>query len=402
MSRVSHILEFVSASGGPGFRVDREAGRIFGCKILGEHSDNNRHYTPECRRTAATLYEGRGSFIDHADKPGESRSVKDKIGWFSEVELGADGCPYGTFNVVKAHPMANYVFEIAERAPNQLGFSHDAFGKTRRGKDGGEVVEALERVNSIDLVTDPASVKGLHESLSRSRTMSKPVAGKKTRRQALAEHIHAPKLRKWLLEFDDGAGMAMDEPAEDPIGDAGAMPDDQPEHGKELFDALCAMVNNALDGADEAVFSKNYLGKLKKIKAICEDGSGGGDAPDEPEAPADVMPATESRKLKTEHAQALRENRVYALCAASSFTPSAVQVKALVPLDDTEAKTLIESFQKGAAQQQPNQKPRSRGRDNDSGPAPGANGKGDDKPLQESLKFEGDKGAEERLRFLRS
>ena len=51
----------------------------------------------------------------------------------------------------------------AEHAPENVGFSHNVEARTaRRGEE--VVVEAITRVQSVDLVADPATTRGLFEA----------------------------------------------------------------------------------------------------------------------------------------------------------------------------------------------------------------------------------------------
>ena len=51
----------------------------------------------------------------------------------------------------------------AEHAPENVGFSHNV--EARVGRRGDRVVvEAIIRVQSVDLVADPATTRGLFES----------------------------------------------------------------------------------------------------------------------------------------------------------------------------------------------------------------------------------------------
>jgi cell division septum initiation protein DivIVA len=155
------LLEFVAVSGSTPPRVDKAAGLISGVKILGASSCNNREYAPAALRQAldAKLYEGKPVNVDHVE--GSRRSYRDRIGKLEGINLREDGI-YGDLRVNAAHPLAEQLFWDAEHAPENVGLSHDARGKTvvRRGK---VIVESIDLVRSVDLVADPATTSGLFE-----------------------------------------------------------------------------------------------------------------------------------------------------------------------------------------------------------------------------------------------
>lgn len=143
-------------------RVNREQGYVDNVLICGVESRNGRTYPAEVLRRDHARYEGVPVNADHKDAPG----VADRVGWFSNVRPGADGRPRGRLNVLKSHPLADRIFEAAERRPQLFGMSHVATCSTSR-RNGKEVVESINRVLSVDLVADPATTSSLYESTMR-------------------------------------------------------------------------------------------------------------------------------------------------------------------------------------------------------------------------------------------
>lgn len=139
-------------------RVNRQAGFIDNVLICGTTSRNGRDYPLEVLRRDHAKYEGVNVNCDHKDAPG----VGDRLGWFSNVRPGSDGRPRGRLNVLKSHPLAERVFEAAERRPQLFGMSHVATCSTAR-RNGRETVESINKVISIDLVADPATTTSLYE-----------------------------------------------------------------------------------------------------------------------------------------------------------------------------------------------------------------------------------------------
>ncbi|MBC7350842.1 MAG: hypothetical protein H5U08_00640 [Thermogutta sp.] len=152
------LLEY-TASSGP-LRVDRERGVIYGVKVLGLESANGRVYLPEALQRAAALYEGKPVNVDHVSGS-QLRSYRDRIGKLVNVRVGHDGL-YADLVVNPKHPLAEQLFWDAEHAPENVGLSHDARGKTAV-RNGKVVVEAIESVRSVDLVAEPATTRSLYE-----------------------------------------------------------------------------------------------------------------------------------------------------------------------------------------------------------------------------------------------
>lgn len=153
---MASLREFVESKT---LNVDRAAGVIRDVKILGHESANGRTYSRAAITKARGLYEGMRVNVDHPKKPGESRGVSDRFGRLVNVREKQDGL-YGDLEYIKAHPLAEMTAEVAERMPDQLGLSHNAEGRMAKG---GKLVESITKVHSVDLVSDPATVRGLFE-----------------------------------------------------------------------------------------------------------------------------------------------------------------------------------------------------------------------------------------------
>lgn len=141
-------------------RIDREAGVIRGVLLCGAESKNGRRYSPNVFRKE--LYEGKSVYLNHSTTSRGDRPLEGKLGWISNVQI-RNGKPFGDLHLIKSHPQYGPIIELAERAPNQLGLSHVCHAATR-WIDGYETVESIGRVDSVDLVAEPATTKGLFES----------------------------------------------------------------------------------------------------------------------------------------------------------------------------------------------------------------------------------------------
>lgn len=149
---------------GVSLRVDREAGKIHGVKIIGRTSRNGREYTQECLRLARGLYEGAKVNINHREGNGQ-RGYQDRFGHLSDVVEQNDGL-YGVLNFNPKHALAEQLCWDAEKAPQNVGLSHDvpAGGYRAKASNGKQVIEHIAKLTSVDLVADPATTNGLFES----------------------------------------------------------------------------------------------------------------------------------------------------------------------------------------------------------------------------------------------
>ncbi|MGD0899220.1 MAG: hypothetical protein ABR915_15395 [Thermoguttaceae bacterium] len=143
--------------------ADRTAGVIRGVKILGLESRNGRTYLPEALAQAASLYENAKVNVNHPKpSPGAPRDYQDRIGVIRNVTPQGDGL-FADFHFNPKHGLAEQLLWDAEHAPENVGFSHNVEARTARRGDR-VVVEAITRVQSVDLVADPATTRGLFES----------------------------------------------------------------------------------------------------------------------------------------------------------------------------------------------------------------------------------------------
>jgi hypothetical protein len=165
------LQEFVS-SRGLALRVDRAESALRGVKILGLQSRNGRTYEPDALAEAVRLYEGAKVNVNHAQgDPSRPRDYQDRIGAIHNVALRPGEGLFGDFQFNPKHALAEQLLWDAEHAPENVGFSHNVEARVRRSGDGA-AVEAILRVQSVDLVADPATTRGLFESADASENAS--------------------------------------------------------------------------------------------------------------------------------------------------------------------------------------------------------------------------------------
>jgi hypothetical protein len=164
---MGEMLQELVDSRGVSVRVDPQEGVIRGVKILGLESRNGRSYRPEALSRAALLYEGAKVNVNHPKgAPTAPRDYQDRIGVIRNVAVRPEGL-FGDFQFNPKHALAEQLVWDAEHAPENVGFSHNVEARTSRSGDG-VVVEAILRVQSVDLVADPATTRGLFESVADS------------------------------------------------------------------------------------------------------------------------------------------------------------------------------------------------------------------------------------------
>ena len=160
-SKEEMISEFVSNKNAR-LSVENDGGLIHGIKIIGLESKNGRSYPTKVLESAIEKYENVRVNVDHSQDPKKPRSYTDRMGIIKHVMLKEDGL-YGDFYYNPQHPMAKQLEWDAINAPQNVGFSHVIQGKVKK-QNGKVVIEEIRKVQSVDLVADPATTQGLFES----------------------------------------------------------------------------------------------------------------------------------------------------------------------------------------------------------------------------------------------
>ncbi len=162
---MSEIIQEYTKPGTGRLKIDKPNGILFGVKILGAKSRNKRRYPLETLQKAISLYENAKVNLDHPEgDPNKPRSYTDRLGVIREVQLRGDEGLYADFHFNPNHPLAEQLLWDAEHAPTNVGFSHNVEAVLRRDKEE-TIVEEILSVRSVDLVADPATTKGLFESV---------------------------------------------------------------------------------------------------------------------------------------------------------------------------------------------------------------------------------------------
>lgn len=311
-----------------GVTVDREAGVIRNVLLCGVESANRRRYPwGSTLKHRKGLYERKGGYWGHgqSDQP---------LCWYENERTDDQGRPRADLHVFKSHPKAEQVFEAAERRAPNVGLSHVATCKTR-SESGWVVVEDVVEVERVDVVADPATTHGFHESTHQ------PGATVTTIRKLL--ETLAPRLdvsgllRLRRLTEMDGMG---DLPVEPPPADAA------PKDGvtAAFKAAIMSVVDGALGGSEDP---KAALQKIKKLIASHGDVNGDGKVDD-----ADVEAAEEAKKKAPPAADGTQLVEALGVCDRIGFRPDRTDLETVAAASadrrEAVARRLKESAEKTA------------------------------------------------------
>lgn len=331
-------------------RIDEEAGIIHNVRVLGKHSKNGRVYADEAIDESIGLTEGATVNLDHQLEGDHPRAVLDGWGQLKEVKRRGDAT-FGQLHYLKEHPATPVLIERAKRFPKSFGLSHTASGRVRPGRgDQPDVVESLEEVESVDVVSKPATNAGLFESeRRRSRGMGAKNSG--TAGSVLEQHRGAAvaRLRK-LLEADDFAAMA-----DAPI-DAEAPTETAEDAVQASIEALVLAVlrDDGLDPAGQIAKIKAILGMVEKVNNAgtssgdASGGSEGGDAGGDSTSTSEALLKTVARLERRELVRDLMEE-----VGVVNSDLSAKQRQALAKATDEDSiRTLLEAYASGVTRRE--------------------------------------------------
>lgn len=186
---VERIAEYADSRG---VALTAEEGVIRGVKILGLASKNGREYLPAAVREARALYEGAKVNVNHTKTGAEPRDYRDRLGTVKNVRETADGL-YADLHYNPKNPVAEQLAWDAAHAPENVGFSHVVDAQTAR-RGGRLVVESIKRVQSVDLVADPATTQGLFEHHAEEVNVSLTLESLKADHAELVEALRAEML----------------------------------------------------------------------------------------------------------------------------------------------------------------------------------------------------------------
>ncbi|WP_410676662.1 DUF6582 domain-containing protein [Amycolatopsis sp. cmx-4-68] len=145
---------------------DEQGNRIFGIQVIAYGDSKNRRRYPETvMRAAAPMYEG-AKIYDHHRNDDELRSgtIAGLVGYCRNVQAGTEGIEADAVMLPSAvHAVEALEAALAAQADGldpMVGFSHDTLALFTSVTDGAlqlQEVASIEKVLSVDLVSDPAA-----------------------------------------------------------------------------------------------------------------------------------------------------------------------------------------------------------------------------------------------------
>lgn len=158
---------------------------------------------PQRCRQGLPLYENRPIFLDHADEQNSPtrRKLRDFAGQVLAPRYEGERLR-GDLRLLGPH--AEWLFDLIEAAPHDIGMSHVVLG---RRSSQGQLVEQIERVISVDIVAFPATTQSFQEGAVTSwmtelvEQSSLPVTLHRTAQEALATHPEPERLLELLEQW---------------------------------------------------------------------------------------------------------------------------------------------------------------------------------------------------------
>jgi len=313
--------------------VSVDEGVIHGVRICGRSSANGREYTDQALEDAARLYEGVRVNYDHPAKkdPTAERDFGDFAGELHDCNFDPKlGGTYGDLHIALEGRHARLVLESAKRFPKSFGLSHVACASNDKVKRerGLQIIQGIDSVESVDLVTKPATNEGLFESLDNEPPESKTMKI----REILTGAPEKTKFRQILVEMIDAGAIAPEMEIE-------AEPDESPED--QLKKGLVAMIVAKLDKA-----TPEEMQKVLEVFGIEDSLTSGNGTSDE--APVADGVAESDRREQLEQRLALMEATNMLLSEDVEATPE--RVAAIAAVDPIQKKPLVESWPKRHSQ----------------------------------------------------
>ena len=153
-----------------GAEFDKEALTIRNVSILGAESANERDYSEAAMREAATLLNGAKQYLNHTVSEDDQRDVRNLFSRLENVRFNAQEMKVrGDMHLVDSRSVREEILPIIEHFKDQIGNSISAYGEFIEQETGRDLVTHITKVESADLVTDPATNAGLFESINSSK-----------------------------------------------------------------------------------------------------------------------------------------------------------------------------------------------------------------------------------------
>ena len=246
-------------------QINRDLNVIENTVLITAHSANGgkggRRYSDDALRKIAAMAEGLPAYLNHvpADQAFKPRDVKDLIGVHRNVRLHpTEGKIYSDLHV--ASHQAPLVFGLAETFGHHIGNSLVSRGLIAMEGDT-EVVKDIVAVRSADLVSDPATTKGLFEARADVAPNDPDPLG--TIIRTLRETLTTPPKEEASMDFAAIVTFLKDKPDQQAVlaEHLGYLP-------KQAAETLRAQVATVTAEKDA------LTGKLREIEAVAAKATG--------------------------------------------------------------------------------------------------------------------------------
>lgn len=142
--------------------IDKNNKMISGVCLFGRReSDNDRVYSDKSVDTLTRLAEGAKCFVNHIGKSDTIRRVQDWLGVFRHTRREGDAVK----GVLEVRGTYFDLMKDVVRMDSGIGMSLDGRVYVEKLGNGKESIVDFKRLNSVDLVSAPATVNGIFESL---------------------------------------------------------------------------------------------------------------------------------------------------------------------------------------------------------------------------------------------
>ena len=208
---------------------------------------NNNIYSEKVLEAAAPKFNGAKVFYDHKDSG--QRSFRDLAGEIKVIGMGDARTPdgdikRGLLGVLEVLEADTWLQKVIAEKPHLVGLSMYVWAYSKRNDDGSETIESIEKVQSVDLVDDPAAGGGVISVLEQAPVQPPP------------DQAQAPR----------PGGETIDA---DPVTD-GQKEEEDMEKIKELEAKVKELEQARAEGEKRAGAAEEELAKLRRERLIEE------------------------------------------------------------------------------------------------------------------------------------
>lgn len=138
-----------------------ENGVIYDVLVLGNDNRGMGTYSQRVKEAAVAKFDGQPTYVNHT-KDGSHPSYLNKLGVHRNPRMSPQGVRTD-FHFNAKHAAASQLIWDAKNAPTTLGFSQDADCSWHAGPGGKRIVDSIDKVYAVDLVSRAGTTNGLWE-----------------------------------------------------------------------------------------------------------------------------------------------------------------------------------------------------------------------------------------------